>query len=190
MKLHRYSISKDINIDFRLLSAEEADRLYQSLMSENVFAEEFVFNLITDNKYNIDELSAGVIPTVVFASLKLSGYFSKYEDILDGIDNARSIYDSSIYSKIFYSKIMKIIPGVYRLEDLKGKSVNELLELYCIAEMVQDNAIYDTKKMREALEETKGINKKKHSSITKEELSLLKAAIQAEEFNGLPMHGI
>jgi len=191
---YKYQAEKDKYIEFRSLSAEEADRMYVAVMSGNPYAEEFVFNAITMDKYDIDDLSAGIITNVVYSAFKLSGYYAKQEDIANTIDNARSLYENNIYHKMFYSKIMKIVPGVYKLEELKTKTLNELLELYVLCESVIDGQIHDTAKMREILASTEEKKTKPKSKIinmiTKEELSALKASLQAEEFDGMPIGGL
>lgn len=194
MKRYRYTTIDNESIEFRGLSAEESDKFYNGMLSGNPFAEEFIFDTITDSKYDINELYAGIVPFVVYASFKLSGYYSKHEDVANFIDNAREQYENNIYHKMFYSKIMKIAPGTYKLEELKDKTLNELLELYVLMESILDAKLHDTNKMREALKEdaSNATNKKGKvlSKITKEELSALKAVLQANEFDGAPIESI
>jgi predicted metal-dependent phosphotriesterase family hydrolase len=90
---------------------------------------------------------------------------------------------------------MKIIPGTYKLEELKKKTLNELLELYVLAETIIDAKLHDTDKMRESLKEgisgttTKQKNKVLNK-ITKEEIESLKAVLKANEFNGAPIERV
>lgn len=195
MKTYKYKVRENESIEFRAMSAEEADRFYMAAKSSNAYAEEFIFNTITNNKYNIDELNAGIIIHVIYASFKMSGYYSKQEDIPDSIDNARKAHENNVYLRMFYSKIMKIFPA-YKLEDLKDKTLNELLELIVLSETVLENKIFDTNKIREALKEDcptslNKKNKKVLNLITKEELASLKASLQSNETeDGSPIDSI
>ena len=195
MKQLRLEIEKDNPIIFRTLSAEEADRFYQLVLSENVFAEEFIFNTITDNKYDINELSAGLVISAIYSALSLSGFFKSYDNIVDKIEEARKTHNNSLYTKLFYERIIRAMPGTYKLEELKLKSLNELLELVALAEGVAGTELFNIKEMRTALSEEKTPNKKKSrnkaiNSITKDELDALKASLQANEHEGSPIEYI
>ena len=194
MKWYKYPISNTEFIEFRTINASEADMFYPSIDVENAQTEEYIFNKITNNKYNINELNAGIIISIVYISFKLSGYITKHEDIIDSIESSRVSFELKLYHKMFFAKIMKYIPGVYKLDELKSMSINELLELYILCEDISGGTIYDTVKMREALLEGPKAKKKSGNkamnSITKEELSSLKASLQAEEFDGMPIGGL
>lgn len=196
MKQYKIEIGDNESYIFRSISAEEADRFNQLLASENPFAEEFIFNIITDNKYNIDDLNAGIIIMAVYAAINLSGYFKDFHNIIDKIEEARTKYSNHLYNRMFYERIMRTIPGLYKIEDLRNKTLNELLELVILGENITGIEQFNIKEMREALlEDTDGSKKKKSknkaiNSITKDELEALKATLQASEHDGAPIDGI
>ena len=191
MKKFKLDITDTESIIFRTITAEEADRFYQLVQTSNPLAEEYIFNTVTDNKYDIDDLNAGVIVVITYLVFKLSGAFKSYLDIIDRIEDARKLYSNNLYHRLFYAKIIAAIPGVYKLEDLQNKTLNELLELCMLAESITGAPLFNTKEMRDAL--TEGTNGKKKSknkvinSITKEELAALKATLQSNEHDGSPI---
>lgn len=181
-------ILSNTEIEFSLISAEKIDRYYYMVSTENPNAEELIFKEITNNRYNIDELNAGIIPTVVFASIVKSGRLAKKDDFANKIEEYRPIVNNNLYY-ILYGSIIKYIP-TYSLETLKTKTINELFELFALAEFIKGEHIADVDKIRQLLSDEpkkKNLKKRGISSITKEELNALKAALQYEEFEGMPI---
>ena len=72
MKKFKLDITDTESIIFRTITAEEADRFYQLVQTSNPLAEEYIFNTVTDNKYDIDDLNAGVIVVITYLVFKLS----------------------------------------------------------------------------------------------------------------------
>jgi hypothetical protein len=188
MKYFKIPTIDNLDIEFRTISAEEADRFYFALKQEsNPYLEEYIFNLITDNKYADKDLSAGTIPLIVYTSFKLSGVILKKEQFPDEIDNIRKTLTSNTYYPI-YAKIVSTQPN-YRLDELKLKTLNELLELLAFAEMVDHQPLIDTTKLREHIKQENVKSNPKIKTgvkgITKEMLESLKIALQkSDDENG------
>ncbi|MDY0198879.1 MAG: hypothetical protein RBR68_13795 [Tenuifilaceae bacterium] len=187
--MQTYKITlNNIEIEFGLISAEKIDRYHYMISTENPNAEELIFKEITNNKYDINDLNAGIIPTVVFASIMKSGRLAKRDDFANKIEEYRPVVNNNAYY-ILYGSIIKYIPA-YTLEILKTKSINELFELFALAEFIKGEHIADVDKIRQLLSDepkTGNLKKRGISSITKEELNALKAALQCEEFEGMPI---
>jgi hypothetical protein len=176
-------------IIFRDIYAEESDRFIWAIRKKDPIAEELVFREILHEScdINIDELPAGVIPTIVYSAIKLSGYFPKESDIPNIIDNARKSIQNNFFS-IFYATIIKAQPS-YRIDELQKKSLDDLLAIYAFSEKVLGKETINTDEMRKTLkkekEKEKGVAKSAGglSSISTEELELVKSMISSEEFN-------
>lgn len=177
----------DIDIQFRALFAEEADRFYTILKHNNTAsAEDHIFNTITDNKYIDQDISAGTVPLVIYCAFKLSGVLAKKEDLPNLIDQSRSIISSNIYY-ILFGKIIST-QSSYTLDQLKTKTLHELIELYTFAELIDGKQVIDTNKMRASFikdeqEKANPMVKKGVKGITKEELDALKLALQCDMNN-------
>lgn len=186
MKQYKYVAVDGTEIVFRLLSAEESDRVIQVVSQRNPFVDEYLFNLITDNKYKVNDLLAGIIPTVISISLKVSGVLKTRIDFPKKIDSFRASMDDNAYY-ILYATIIKAQPS-YNLEELKKKTLMEILELFTFSELVIGKQVIDTKKIYQMIDDenkvkpTKGIK-----SVTPEELEALKIALGSEEgYGGTP----
>lgn len=188
MLRYKLTLANGYEIEFKSLAVEDSDRFYSALMAdENPYVEEFIFNSITDSKYISDgeiDLPAGIIPTVVYCCLKLSGIIKNRNEYLDAIEDARKVVANNPYM-YFFSEIIRIIPR-YTLSDLRAMTLNELLELFAFAERVSGTQLIDMKKAREAAksEDNGKVSKsvrKGISAFTKEELDSLKAALQGQE---------
>lgn len=186
MKQYKIKDISGTEIVFRALSAEEADRLYSILKmtASSAEIEESIFNTITDNKYNIADLKAGIVPVIISLAFSISGLIKKNEDIFNFIDNTRDAINKNAYFEI-YAKIAQF--QKYTLDELKQKTLNEILELYAFSEKIAGQQFIDTKKSRESLLDhpedklkKKGVNK-----YTKAEIDSLKAAIQSSNFEDI-----
>ena len=190
---YKYTSLANEEIVFRALSAEEADRVYQSLPNGNVYLEEYIFNLITDSRYDIDSLEAGIVPTIVFAALKLSGVLKTALDLPDGIEKLREIVNGNAYY-LLYATIVKAQPS-YDLSKVRKLSFNELMEEFAFSELILGQKTIDTAKARKSIEQVaqskdnSGIKKKGIKAFTSEEIDILKQAIGAEEYGGMPIDG-
>lgn len=182
----RYKL-KTINnfeIEFKSLSAELADKYYFLLKKMNSLeTEEYIFNEITDHRYDLETLPAGIILSVIFTAFKLSGVFKSEESIPEYIEKAREKENSNTYS-YFYAVIIKFLPS-YKLEDLKEKSINELLELIAIAETIAGTELFDTKKMKEAISSKENKAKTGISSVTKREIDALMTTLNDSQYDEL-----
>ena len=190
MQKYKITLNKE-DIEFNTISAEKIDKYYAMISTENPYAEELIFKEITNNKYDIDSLNAGIIPTIVYIAITKSGRLVKKEDFPNKIDEYRPYVNNNAYY-ILYGSIIKYIQS-YKLEDLKTKTIEELFELFALAEFIKGSNIADTDKMREMLSDDPKKNQLKKrgvSSITKEELNALKAAIQVDEFEGMPIENV
>ena len=183
MTKYKYTTVNEDSYIFRLITLDESDRFLNGINATNTpYAEEYIFSLITDNAYNIDELDAGVIPTIVFLSFSLSGLFKEQIDIPNKIDETRKLLNNNAYYLI-YSTIIKAQPS-YSLDTLKNKTANEILELFAFSEIVLGKQQVDTDKAREAMipkvQSAKGIK-----GITKEEIANLQETLSGMEFDGV-----
>lgn len=182
---------EDLTIEFRLLSAQEANRLFSIIEhnEDNAYFIEEIFHLVTESKYDISTFPVGIINTTIYASLKTSGYFKDPLDLPNTIDSNREKVKSSTFYLI-YSEISKILPS-YKLEELKLKSSNELIELFAYAELVAGTPLFDTEKLRKALEaeaNPKSVSAKTGvAGVTQDELDLLKGILDQEEFQSQGM---
>jgi hypothetical protein len=189
---YKYTTLEDQEIIFRALSAEEADRIYQSLSQKNIYLEEYVFNLITDDAYDVDELAAGIIPTVIYAAYQLSGVLKDPIDLPNDIEASRDLVNSNAYY-LMYATIVKAQPS-YTLKTARQLSLKELMEEFAFSEMVLGSPTIDTKKARASIEKTQaeantapGVKTKRGiNSVTAEELEVLKQIIGTQEYGGMP----
>jgi len=187
MKYYKIPSMDGEDIIFRLISAEEADRFIFSLKQEdNPYIEEYIFNLITDNKYVNKEgqldILAGIVPLTIYTSLKLSGVLNKKMDFPDIIERYRKVMSTNTYYPI-YGKIISLQNG-YTLDALKTKTLNELIELLAFSEMMDGKPLFDTAKMianAKQEEEAKGnvAVKRGVKGISKQELDALRVALQS-----------
>jgi hypothetical protein len=184
MKKYKLPLADSTDIIFRTLTADEADRFSAALLKENPNTEEFIFNEITDHKYNAKELEAGAILAVVGCAMKLSGFIMKLTDVPVLIEKARANVENSLYF-MFYRAIIQAQP-TYTLKDLKQMTLNELMEELAFSEAVLGKPAIDTNKMRESFSAEKGGSKPKKGikSVTPEELKAV-----ANYFNDMGPNG-
>jgi hypothetical protein len=191
-KNFKLSLDSDTEIIFRTLSAMEADSVYSIIdtYNENPIYIEQIFNTVTEYKYNIEELSSGIPLMVIYASLKVSGFLKDAIDLPSTIELYRDKLKSNAFFAM-YASISKVLPS-YKLPELKELSTNELFELFAYAEKVAETTMFDTEKMKKAIEAEKSPHtqavKKGISGVTKDELELLQNILNQEEFQfqGLP----
>lgn len=185
-------LTEKIDIKFKTLSAEESDRYVYALKTfpNKHDIEEAIFLKVTDyNESDISELDAGIIPTIAYLSLKLSGYLRTDFCLVDKIDKAREDIKNNPYNKI-YSIIVATQPH-YTLESLRKKTLNEVLELFAFSELIVEREAIDTKEIRANIKAAQNERKatvsatKKSgiSNVTKEEIDLVKQMLNASEFN-------
>jgi hypothetical protein len=185
MKYYKIPTIDGMDIEFRTISAEESDRFYYALKQENnPHLEEYIFNLITDSRYIDKNLSAGIIPLVVYTSFKTSGVVLKKIDFPIIIDEYREIVSKNTYYPIF-AKIIGT-QSQHTLAELKEKTLNELLELLALAELMDRQPLFDTNKMRDAIKQEEAIKsnptiKTGVKGLNKELLESLKIALQKDE---------
>ena len=79
----------------------------------------------------------------------MSGVLTDVKELPSLIDEARENVGYSAYN-LLYTTIIKAMSS-YKFDELKEKSLNELLELFAIAESVLGGANVDTKKLRDIL---------------------------------------
>ncbi len=185
MTKYKYTPEVDSEeIVFRTISLDEAERFLSGIrITDGPYAEEYIFSLITEEKYNIDSLEAGIIPTVIFLSFSLSGVFKSQIDIPNKIDAIREVLtDNAFY--LMYATIVKAQPA-FTLDMLKQKTVNEILELFAFAEIVLGSKQVDTEKARESMAEQKAPTAKGIKAITKEEITNLQETLGMMEFDGV-----
>ena len=151
MKQYKYIAVDGTEIVFRLLSAEESDRTFQTVSQKDPYVDEFLFNLITDNKYIANDLLAGIIPSVIFVSMKISGTLTSKKAFPKQIDEHRERVNDNAYY-IIYSTICRAQPS-FTLEALKCKTLLELLELFAFSEMILGKHVLDTKKIYQMIDE-------------------------------------
>jgi hypothetical protein len=116
--------------------------------NSNPELEEFIFNLITEDRYVdiLPSLEPGIVLGVIHAAFSLSNVITDIREFPDLIENARTKADT-LYA-VLYVKICSAMP--YKLDELKTKSLNELLELFAIAENITGKPVELTK-LREAI---------------------------------------
>lgn len=188
---YKYTTLDEEEFFFRSLSAEESDRMYQSLPNKNPYLEEYIFNLITDYAYDVDTLDAGVIPTVIYAAFKLSGVLKEAIELPDGIESSREAIGGNAYY-LMYATVVKAQPS-YTLKTAKQLSLKELMEEFAFSEMILGSPTIDTKKARASIEKTmedkntSAPSKRGINSVTAEELEVLKQIIGTQEYGGMPI---
>ena len=183
-------------IEFNLLSAQAADNIYAAIQQFDDQPEyiEFLFNKLTDNKYDINTLHAGIPSLVIYSCIIKSGIIKSPTSLIDIIESGRTALADNVYFSI-YSSISQVLP-LYKLDELKQKTVNELFELFVYAEKVSGKQLFDTDKMRKSLEEnptdrTGVVKKKGLASVSKDEIEMLQQYLATEEryAGGMPMVG-
>jgi hypothetical protein len=173
---------------FESICAEEADRLYQTITTQkdNPEFEEYLFNLVTDGRYKEDlsSLDAGIILSVIYTAFGMSGVLIEVTEMPDLIEEARDSVNNSIYN-ILYTSILKAMPS-YKFEELKDKSLKELLELFAISETVLGGQTVDVAKLRDIL----GIAQKKKgpSGKYKDREGKGKGMINTDQLKSLTQH--
>lgn len=183
MKKYKLPLQNSSEIIFRTLSAEESDKYYFALKKENPEIEEYIFNLITDYKYNLDKLNAGIIPITLYCALKLSGAITKIEDVPDRIEDNRKKIAENLYFALF--KTIKKAQPLYKLSELKNLTFSELIEEFTFSEMLLGKEDIDTTAMRSALKGEKKEDKPKGiKSVTKDEINAIKEYFNSNELNG------
>lgn len=190
-KTYKFQSNETDDITFKLLSAAASDQAFATIkqLQEDYVYTEYIFNTITESKYNIDELPSGLPLLIVYSCLKLSGYFKDTIDLPNTIENFREKAKGSLFLNVFRG-ICEVFPQ-YKLSELKTLSTNELFELLVFAESVAGKQIFDTDKMKKSIlsEDTNApVAKKGIASVTADELDLLKQIIAREEeqYQGLP----
>lgn len=153
MKQYKLPLIDGREIAFNSISAEDADRFYQAILSQpnNSDLEEYIFNVATDGRYKDDlaSLDAGIILTIIYASFSLSGVLLDIKQFPRMIEEAREKTSGNAYN-LLYSTIIKGMPS-YNPDMLKAKGLNELLELFTMAENVLGGPQIDLNKLREIL---------------------------------------
>lgn len=185
MKRYKLPLVDGREIDFVTLGAEDADRYYQSLLlseTETSGIEEFLFNMATEGKYldQLHKLDAGIVLVVVYLAFSLSGVLKDVRELPELIEEARDKAGHKAYN-LLYTSIIKAMPS-YKPCDLKIMSLNELLELFAIAEAILGHEAIDLKKLREILgakpkKKKIGSRESKAEAITKDELKSLTAKL-------------
>jgi hypothetical protein len=193
-RLYKLELLDGGSIEFNLLSAQTADNVYAAIQKfdDNPEYIEYLFNKLTNNRYKLDDLYAGVPSLVIYACLIKSGIVKDAPSLISIIESARDDIADNVYYTI-YSTISSIFPQ-YKLEELKQKTVNELFELFAYSERVAGKQMFDTDKMKKSLTtdgrrvpvKTKGI-----ASVTQDELDMLKSILSNEETScgGMPNQG-
>lgn len=173
------------DIEFRTIPTDEIDKFIAALQSRDPDAEEYIFNEITESKYDIKSLDAGTVLLVITLAIKKSGYARSVVDIADKIDSTAKELSNNILYSTFYSTILKAQPSV-KLSELKQMSLNELLEYFCLSEIILTGSagtILNTKKMREAAaKETQIKTSTGAGYVTNNELELLNKFLERDEF--------
>lgn len=182
-KQYRLTLLGGEEIEFWSLSASTADQVYSTICinNDNPLYTEYLFNLITKNKYVNEDLQAGILSLTIFLSLKTSGIIKEPKDLPNVYDEARNKVSSNIFYAI-YAEILKTF-NTYKLEELKKKTTKEIFELLALSERVSGNQLFDTDKMRQSIE-TPGapVTKQKGvKSITADEIDLIKNILANEE---------
>lgn len=178
---------------FSTLSAAAADQAYSTIKLNNDNPEytEYLFNMLTGNRYKGQELQAGIPILVIFLCLKTSGIIKTVKDLPDIYEEARD----GIQNNIFYSLYAEIIKAfhTYKLEELKKKTTKELFELVALSEKITGNDIFDLDKMRKSLsgDAPTAPKQKGVASVTKDELDLINSILANEEerSGGMPSIG-
>jgi len=172
-------------IEFRLVSVEEIDRFIGILQTRRPDAEEFVFNELTENKYDIDTLDAGTVLLVIAVAIRKSGFARDLGEIADIVDSTAKRIGENILYTIFYTNILKAQPSI-GIVKLKEMSLNELIESFVLSELIltgQVGTLLNTKKIREALAKE---NQTKLSSgasyVSSNEIDHLKMLLEKDEF--------
>ena len=150
MSKHKIFFINYGEIEFNSISAEESDRFNRIInKNDDPDIEEYLFDLITEGKYKdkIDTLDAGIIPTIVFLSFRTSWWIENLNDLGKKIDEARTEFEENAYN-IIYSAIIKT-QNCYKIEELRSKSLHELLFLMAVSEHIVGHQFLDTTKLKE-----------------------------------------
>lgn len=179
--------AEGVKIEFKSIPAEFSERACASIIQEdNPYFIEYLFNKITDNKYDVSEFEAGIIINVIFSALKISGTVKDPVDIPTKIEEMRESVTHSLYYSIFHA-ITRVIP-TYKLEDLQSKTTNELIELLVYAEKVSGREIFDTAKLKDifkkASEPATQSSKKGVAAVSREDIDFLQQMLSKEERDG------
>ena len=183
---YRYEVDS-YSIEFTSVPAEFSERACNAIIAnDNPYFLEFLFQKITNEKYDIEKLEAGIIITVIFSALKLSGAIKDPVDIPNKIDEYRELQSNGLYNSI-YSAIARVFPN-YKLPELKAMTTNELIETLVFAEKVVSKEIFDTNKLRAAFTEAVApktqSTRKGVSAVSQEQIDLLKQLLNKEEMEG------
>lgn len=143
---------------------------------------QLVFDKITDSKYNIEEIESGIVISIVYSCLKVSGVLRKQEDFPDKLEEARNTVNKNVYYSI-YQAICSTLPS-YKLEELERLGINDLFILLAFAEKVSGKQIYDIEKMRKAFLEVDNTQKKGISAVTSDDIAMIKDILAKKEFVG------
>lgn len=191
-KKYKLELREGGSIEFRLLSAQTADNVFAAIQKYDDEPEyiEYLFNKLTEHKYDISTLHAGIPSLVIHSCIIKSGIIKSPQSLINIIESGRESISDNIYYSI-YANISEVLP-TYKLEELKSKTVNELFELFCYAERVAHKQLFDTNKMKAALDEPKSgpKHKKGVAGVTPEEIEQLQAMLAHEElkFDGMPSY--
>lgn len=186
MRRLKYMYGEELSIEFTLPSFADADKYFHILgKTDTPQMEEYIFNEITGSKYDVETLPAGVVIAVIFSAMKLAGVLKSVNDLPGKIESARATVNTDLIST-FYSCIIKAMPS-YNLDSLKEKTLNEIMELLAVAELVAGQPLIDLVKLRESLEiEAVDKPKKGLASTTKEEIQQLMGLMDRERDIGGP----
>jgi hypothetical protein len=188
MSQYKIPLVNGTEIYFRGLTASETDRFIPLLKDQdNPLFEEFLFNLITDNKYQaeINSLEAGAIITTLYSCLSISGYVEDRNSFAEAIDASREKAKNDGFG-FFYAQIIKHMPA-YKISELKLMSLNELLEAFALCEMINKTPIIDTDKIRTVVADPK--KEKVINILTSDMMTGLASALKGNgtNFEGMPM---
>lgn len=177
-------------VEFNLLTAESADIIYSILTNkDSVDYVEQTFNIVTKNRYNIDDFQAGIVLLAIYTCILKSGVIRSPDSLVELIENARNDIGNNIYFSIFMH-IVSYLP-TYKLSDLREMTTNELFEVFAFAEKVSGKQLFDIEKIKTTISNasnTKPKAKKGTADITQDEISLLQSIINSDElkFDGMP----
>lgn len=172
------------DIEFRLASVDEVDRFIVILQTRDPEAEEYIFNELTEKKYDIASLDAGLVLLIITLAIKKSGYAKNGEELANKVDEKVAEITNNILYTIFYSTILKAQPST-KLPELKKMSLSELLEYFVLSEIIltgHAGSILNTKKMREAMKESKSKPSTGAAYINSTDLDQLNKFLERDEF--------
>lgn len=181
-KKYIYNPTADINTqyEFYAIPSTVAERYYGFLKeNDGVYgAVNYIFNEITDNKYKdtSDTIEAGIVLSIVYLALTISGYIYSPPQFADLIDAKREALKDDIYHTL-YRFIIQTQPS-YTLEQLRQKTLHEILDLFVLAEAILGKPVINTAALKAPPKE------KKASDVTPKEISAIQNLLDGDEFCG------